>query len=361
MQNNTGVNLSLIQVIGDVFADNGSLLDTTFTYGELDIVTPGDKTCFRLIYSDPPEDWSYYELSTGTSLVREVAAGLSILDDSSHSRSGSYELIGFVSNTGPDLARFAEVVGTLYDNAGKVIGCDFTFVSSLDLEPGWTSSFSLTFFGVDATDVASYRLQVEGRPDSPTVPAPTPFEFLENQYFYTNTFGTLHILGEIRNPTSSNINIDGVTANVFDAVDHLVAVGFNFPTYDILQANETTCFDIPVTDAPETWASYQFEGRYVTGGDIAPSLTLLNTNVTTDSEGRPEIIGQVRNDGSSPADFVSVTATLYDADGAVVGCDYSFVATTDLDPGQTSSFSIDFFSESSKLYDTYWLQVQGSP
>jgi len=59
---------------------------------------------------------------------------------------------------------FVSPVGTVYNAAGKVVGCDFTYVNSTDLDPGQSSSFEMTFLGRDYSDVTSYQLQVDGNP-----------------------------------------------------------------------------------------------------------------------------------------------------------------------------------------------------
>ena len=52
-----------------------------------------------------------------------------------------------------------------------------------------------------------------------------------------------------------------------------------------------------------------------------------------------EIIGQVRNNGNLRSNDVSVSGTLYNIHNEPVGCELSVVASTDLNPGQVSSFT----------------------
>jgi hypothetical protein len=43
-----------------------------------------------------------------------------------------------------------------------VVGCDFTFVNSTDLNPGQSSAFDMQFVGRNYNDVASHRIQIDG-------------------------------------------------------------------------------------------------------------------------------------------------------------------------------------------------------
>ncbi|MGC9346548.1 MAG: FxLYD domain-containing protein, partial [Anaerolineae bacterium] len=48
--------------------------------------------------------------------------------------------------------------------------------------------------------------------------------------------------------------------------------------------------------------------------------------------------GRVRNDGSSTVEYVAPVGTLYDAEGNVVGCKFTYADDLILAPGETSAF-----------------------
>ena len=59
---------------------------------------------------------------------------------------------------------WVESVGTLYHAGGAVIGCCYSaYVRGSNLGPGETGFFEITFPLREYADVASYRLQVDGR------------------------------------------------------------------------------------------------------------------------------------------------------------------------------------------------------
>lgn len=60
--------------------------------------------------------------------------------------------------------------------------------------------------------------------------------------------------------------------------------------------------------------------------------------VQEDFEGDIKFLGEIKNDGDAKALFVKITFTMKDSGSNVIGTDFSYVNSTDLDPGQTSSF-----------------------
>ncbi|MBD3413276.1 MAG: hypothetical protein GF421_02460 [Candidatus Aminicenantes bacterium] len=60
--------------------------------------------------------------------------------------------------------------------------------------------------------------------------------------------------------------------------------------------------------------------------------------VQEDFEGDIKFLGEIKNDGDAKALFVKITFTMKDSGGSVIDTDFTYVNSTDLDPGQTSSF-----------------------
>jgi hypothetical protein len=60
--------------------------------------------------------------------------------------------------------------------------------------------------------------------------------------------------------------------------------------------------------------------------------------VQEDFEGCIKFLGEIRNQGDGKALFVKITFTMKDSSDNVIGTDFTYVNSTDLNPGQTSSF-----------------------
>ena len=163
VQNNTSNHLYFVKISANIFNSGGQLLDTDYTYIYLDNLPAGDKTCFDILLEEPA-GWSYYEFETPTYWTNgEPLPNLTVFNDSGmyNSTYDQYEIIGQVRNDHGTRVEYVSPVGTLY-NTSVVVGCNFTYVNSTHLDPGQTSSFKITYYGRDYTDVTSYRLQVDG-------------------------------------------------------------------------------------------------------------------------------------------------------------------------------------------------------
>jgi len=163
--------LTFVKVTANVFDQAGRLLDTSLTYPEPDPLPPGLKTCFIVRFDDTPTGWASYafEINTwGPSSTEQ--RHLEVIEHSArtverYDGRHDYEIIGRVRNPTTVVLRSAELVGTLYNRSRQVIGCDYVYASTSELEPGQISSFKLTYGGYarDYVDVAHYALLPLGR------------------------------------------------------------------------------------------------------------------------------------------------------------------------------------------------------
>ena len=199
-------------------------------------------------------------------------------------------------------------------------------------------------------------------------PTPTPttvpsgVHILSNYSFYVDSIDYLHIVGEVQNNTANHLRFVKITANIFSGGGQLLATDFTYIYLDNLPAGDRTCFHI-LLEEPAGWSYYEFEApTYWTDGEPLPNLTVLNDSGSYNSTfGWYEIIGQVRNDHGTRVEYVSSVGTVYNASGVVVGCDFTYVNSTHLDPGQTSSFEMTFSGRDYADVTSYRLQVDGNP
>lgn len=191
--------------------------------------------------------------------------------------------------------------------------------------------------------------------------APTGVVVLNNHSVYTSSTGSLHVVGEVYNGTNRAIDFVRVSVNLFYGAQ-LVATDYSYTPLDDVLPGSHTCFDILITNPP-AYTNYVFEPpTYSSSTATALALTPIGESGSIDSSGDYHILGQVRNDTGRQVDFVQAVGTLYNAGGTVLDCDYDFVNSTNLTPGQTSAFDIEFFSRSSYADVASWqLQIGGNP
>lgn len=70
----------------------------------------------------------------------------------------------------------------------------------------------------------------------------------------------------------------------------------------------------------------------------ADCVIVGNITVQEDFEGDIKFLGEIKNQGDGKALFVNINFTMKNASGDVIGTDFTYVTSTDLNPGQTSSF-----------------------
>lgn len=205
-------------------------------------------------------------------------------------------------------------------------------------------------------------------PTATSQPTPGPTQppggvfVLDNSTSYVDSIDYLHIVGEIVNNTNDDLEFVRVRANLFDQSNTLVDTEFTYTYVDSLPSGERTCFEITFLGNPAGWTRYEFEApTYWTTGSPFPPLTLLNDSGSYDPTfGWYEVIGQVRNDAAVTIEFVQPVGTLYNNQGDVIGCDFTYVDGTDMLPGQTSAFELTFLGRDYADAVSYRIQIDGT-
>ena len=198
-------------------------------------------------------------------------------------------------------------------------------------------------------------------PTATTIPTSVPsgVRILSNHSYYVDTINYLHIVGEVSNNTPDYLRYVEIHVNIFNSSGQLLTTDFAFVQLDSLPAWDKGCFHLIVLDTPANWSYYKFEApTYWIDGSPPSNLTIFNDSGAYNSTfGWYTIIGQVRNDGTVPITYVQPIGTLYNSTNTVIGCDFTFVNSTDLSPGQTSSFEMYFMGRDYFDAFSYRLQV----
>jgi len=182
-----------------------------------------------------------------------------------------------------------------------------------------------------------------------------------NSYFYTE-WGSLYVTGEVMNNTDSTLRFVQITANLYDTGGNLVGTQYTYTDLEDVPAWDRTCFEIVFPTPPGNWAYYQFERTYWTDGQPLPDLTVLGDSGSYNpSNGDYTILGYVRNDSGTRVNYVIPVGTIYNTNGIVLGCNSTYVVGYNLDPGQESSFQMNYIWRDYAAVSDYRLQVDGEP
>jgi len=145
--------INYVQIVGTFYDSRGLLIDTDFTYTDLDYLRPGEKSPFRLIISDESvvQRIDSYTLAVNWEPVfvdpSSVAAATVLRIEQGEQRIGEfgwYEIVGGVVNGGSEPTQYVKVVASFYDETGRVIGTDFTYTDPSDLAAGQSAPFEIT-------------------------------------------------------------------------------------------------------------------------------------------------------------------------------------------------------------------------
>jgi hypothetical protein len=164
--NNTGSNVGSIQISGTLRDTNGNVVDSDYTFSDIDVLTPGMKSPFSIFFLDPPS-WATYDLFVTWDTTSDQPHSLEILNHTSYFDSyDAYHVVGEIRNQYAENRTYIEAYVTLYDVNGKVIGVDSSYTNPHDLAHGQTASFDTEIYfwkgKPDRNQVATYSLQVIG-------------------------------------------------------------------------------------------------------------------------------------------------------------------------------------------------------
>lgn len=165
VKNNTGASAKFVRVTANLFNAQNQLIDTDYTYARLDILPPGETTCFEIIFLGSPV-FAYYTFEVSYSTTEDVPLPIAVFGDSGSYNEvveDWYEVVGQARNDSNVNAEFVKIVGTLYKDSEQVLDCDFTYTNADVLTPGQVSTWKLLFTNAPKGNVATYRLQAQGR------------------------------------------------------------------------------------------------------------------------------------------------------------------------------------------------------
>ncbi len=163
--------VQFVQIVGTFYDSSGLLIDTDYTYTDLDYLRPGEKSPFNLIISDASvaQRIDSYTLAVNWDPVyadpSDVTAATVLTIQQGEQRTndlGWYEIVGEVVNGGSEPTEFVKVVATFYDEAGQVIDTDYTYTDPSDLVAGQSAPFELTVSDEDISDdIESVKLAAQ--------------------------------------------------------------------------------------------------------------------------------------------------------------------------------------------------------
>lgn len=221
-------------------------------------------------------------------------------------------------------------------------------------------------FGYDADLLAKWRQEVlEAVPElfEPGAEEVTPVPGLEVRAGYEYiSYDYYHIVGEVINETDQWFESVKVVATLYDAEGNPIGADYTYTHLDHLPPHDVGVFTL-ATDAGGKAASVtsyqlQVEGMPSSGPEYEDfTVTVGNEYSEYDYY---HLVGEVKNTGLLDCESVQIVAAFYDADGNLVGADYTYTTLDTVPAGGSSPFDL-AAGNLAGPYDHFKAWVQGRP
>ncbi len=282
----------------------------------------------------------------------EDAIQLEVINQSSYVDDyGSMYIIGEVRNASDQAVQYVEIVADLYDGSDALLESTYSYAFRDIIPAGESSPFNIYF--TDEIDFDRVDIVAQGDPTNDV-----PFiglDLVHHTQYDEDEF--VYVIGQMQNNSTEAVEFAEVMATFYNESGEIVNTGYTFSEHDIILPGEISPFSIFI-DKVDGIASYDLmlQGDS-TDAQPRTDLVVLTYTDTIDDFDFFSITGEIQNQGDTPAEFVQIIATYYDAEGNIAGTDFGFTDLDVLNPGETSTFEV--FTTNREVYASYELYVQG--
>ena len=167
---------------------------------------------------------------------------------------GIYYVAGEVRNNSESALDYVEIVGTFYDDQNQVVDTTFTYTMLDIVDAGGLAPFELSLLDPPDT-LSSYKLDVQYNEtwDDPLRVTVTSHRGSLSEY------GIYSVVGEVENPYDFPIEYVMIAATFYDSAGNVVRAGYTYTNLDILQAGQSSPFDLSILDPPPELDHYELQ------------------------------------------------------------------------------------------------------
>ena len=184
---------------------------------------------------------------------------------------------------------------------------------------------------------------------------------------YTDSYGFLHIVGEIQNTGSDVLTNVTITATFYDSNGTVISTqcDWTHPELDPIGVSEKSPFGWYIYNYGDSRNvdHYSLTVSFSKGVEHQRLFKIVSNSSYVDNNGQLHIVGEMQNIGKQREEPDQIIATLYDSAGNVVLVAYDFPSHSAVDVGQNVPFDIFTFAadrDRIPLVANYALTIQYS-
>jgi catechol 2,3-dioxygenase-like lactoylglutathione lyase family enzyme len=159
---------------------------------------------------------------------------------------------------------------------------------------------------------------------------------------YLDDLGNLHVVGEVHNHMPHSVDQIRVTLAFYDEAGNVLDEITSAAMLDLIVQGQRIPFTI-VWEGAGDWERYSLRatGRATTERPDE-GLTVVQSYARLDDAGLYHVVGTVRNEGTTTANYVKIVVSLYDQWGRIENANFAYTTPSRIAPGMTASFDCPF-------------------
>ena len=291
------------------------------TMSSIDVLGPGE-TSIGYFYFDNISDIDTvdYELTYSRETYYKSVIGNLEINQVLNERNVTVT----VTNKGDINAQFVEAYALFFDANENVISYTSTYITDNDSEikPGATLSAQLDIYGQAYDHVEVYFTGRSDGSSSEVTSLVSDSDFSVTQHKYENSIGDTLWFLVITNNSEYDVEVSA-NSTAYDSAGNVL--GADDASIDILGAGQTSICDF-YYDNVQSIDHIDYQLFFDTNSYYDDVLHNLSAQTTINDS---NVIVEVTNNGSYPAEFVEAYALFFDANMNVVGFDSTYITDGD--------------------------------
>lgn len=153
-----------VEITATLYDANQVVVGRPFGYAFIDVMRPGERSAFNLIFADSSQasKIASYSLNVSASPTIDKPRNLEVIPGDSYiDMAGFYHHVGEVVNNGPETATFVEVSGAFYDSNGRAVDAAFGHTSPENIPAGGKTSYELLVIGPNVAQIETASINAD--------------------------------------------------------------------------------------------------------------------------------------------------------------------------------------------------------